>query len=524
MILVVTGLCGWFGAGMASETVSLLYFNDFHSQIDPRPGSHGEQRGGVAHLAGAVRIVRDSFPGSLLLSAGDFVQGTPYFNAFGGAIEVEAHNLMGVDAAVLGNHEFDNGTRALPAMLAGARFPVLSANILVPDTLLEGGFQPPEARFDASRFLDRVASAEERGADTPPGRTRPALPYALYRVGETRVAVVGVTTEDLSRLVISTTNPGIETEPAAPAVRRWMDRLRPQADLLVVLSHAGVGPDSALAVSVPGIDVIIGGHDHLALPEPKLIANDNRNGIAGTLLVEAGSRGDFLGHLILEMQGARILSYGGRLLPVGPAIPADPDVVKLVASYRDRLGDELGEVIATAPRGLSAEGARSRATALGVFVSEVMRRAAAADIGFQNSGALRASIPPGPVTLEDAYRVLPFENTIMRCVMSGAEVSELLRFALAQGGDGGFPQLAGITIRVEDGRLLEVTVAGAPLDPQRDYVVATNNYLFFGGDGYTQFGRARGGEDTGIAVRDAFVEAARAAEVLLPEEIPAPAR
>jgi 5'-nucleotidase/UDP-sugar diphosphatase len=524
MMAVVLGLCGWFGAGMASETVSLLYFNDFHSQIDPRPGTHGEQRGGVAHLAGAVRIVRGSFPGSLLLDAGDFVQGTPYFNAFGGAIEVEAQNLMGVDAAVLGNHEFDNGTRALPAMLAGARFPVLSANLLIPDSLGVGTLQNPNQFIAFSPPLERVASDLDRALATPPGRVRPALPYALYRVGETRVAVVGVTTEDLSRLVISTTNPGIETEPAAPAVRRWVDRLRPQTDLLVVLSHAGVGPDSALAVSVPGIDVIVDGHDHVALSEPKLIANDNHNGIAGTLLVEAGSRGDFLGHLILEMQGARILSFRGRLLPVGPAVPPDPDVAKLVASYRDRLGDELGEVIATAPRGLSAEGTRSRATALGAFVSEVMRRAASADIGFQNSGAIRASIPPGPVTLEDAYRVLPFENTIMRCVMSGEEVFELLRFAVAQGGDGGFPQLAGVTIRVEDGRLLEVTVAGAPLDPQRDYVVATNNYLFTGGDGYTQFGRARGGEDTGMAVRDAFVEAARAAEVLLPEEVPAPAR
>ncbi len=516
-LLLAAVLLAGSSPAMASNSVSLLYFNDFHSQIEPWTGPHNQKLGGVAHLAGAVRIVRRSFPQSLLLNGGDFVQGTPYFNAFGGEVEVRAMNLMGVDAAVLGNHEFDNGSLALPDMFAEARFPVLSANVTVPATLGVGRLQDPERLFAEPGPLVRIASPEETAIDVPPGQVRPALPFALFEVGASRVAVVGATTEDLPRLVISTSNPGIGTQPMADAVRLWVERLRLEADLMVVLSHAGLAADSVLAVTVPEIDVIIGGHDHQVLVEPRLIANDNRNGIGGTLIVEAGSRGDFLGHLELDMRGNRILNYRSRLLPIGPAVPPDPEVEAMVEAYGARLGDELGEEIAVAPQGLSAEGVRSGITPLGAFVSEVMRRAAGADIGFQNSGAIRASIPPGPVTLETAFTVLPFENTIMRCVMSGEEVLALLRFAVAMSGDGGYPQLAGIAIRVENGRLVSATVNGAPLDPNRDYVVATNNYLFTGGDGYTQFRRARDAEDTGIMVRDAFVEAARAAGELDPD-------
>jgi 5'-nucleotidase/UDP-sugar diphosphatase len=506
----------------ASTRVTLLHFNDFHSQIDPRDAGHGMKRGGAAYLAGAIDVVRRDAPDALLLDAGDNVQGTPYFNVFRGEVEVRILNLLHVDASVLGNHEFDNGYAALDTMLAPARFPVLSANVVLDDTCGQGAYQGPETPFDDAPHLVETASAEDLAAGLPAGVHRLALPYAVYDVGGARVGVVGVTTAALARLVLPTVNRGLDALPPADAVRPWVERLRPRVDLVVVLSHCGLTPDSLLAVAVPGIDVIVSGHDHVALAEPRLVPNGNRNGIGGTLLVEAGFRGDFLGRLDLEMDGRRITGFRGKLFPIDPAIPADPAVTEAIESYRERLGKEIDQVIAHAPRGLSGEGRSRMATPLGTFIAEVMREAAGADLALENSGGIRSTIPPGPVTLGDAYGVIPFENTIVRCTMTGAQVRRLVEDAVARRSRDDFPQLAGVRFHEANGKPTDIEVGGRPLREDGTYLVATNNFVFAGGDDFPEFDEATDAMDTGVSLRDAFIRALRDRETVLPEDAAAP--
>ncbi len=501
------------GLSEASNRITILHFNDFHSQIEPRDAGHGALRGGAAYLAGAVDIVRRDTPNSLLLDAGDNVQGTPYFNFFRGEVEVRLLNLMQVDATVLGNHEFDNGFAAAETMLAPARLPVLSANVVVADSAEAAR---PERSFDMTAGLVETPSAGDRAAGLPAGVHRLALPYAVYAVGGVRIGVVGVTTADLPRLVLPTVNRGLAALPPVEAVRPWVERIRPRVDLVVVLSHCGLEPDSLLAVAVPGIDIIVSGHDHVALPEPRLVPNRNRNGIGGTLLVEAGSRGDFLGRLDLEMEGRRILDFRGRLLPVGPDLPPDPAAAEMIAGYRERLGEEIGQVIATAPRGLSGEGRFRRATPLGTFIAEVMREAAGADLAIENSGGIRASIHPGPVTLGDAYAVIPFENTIVRCTLKGSQVRRLLEDAVARRSRDEYPQLAGVSFTEDNGRPVGIEVGGLPLREDGAYRVATNNYVFAGGDDFPEFDKAENAMDTGLNLREVFIEAVKKQKILLP--------
>ena len=470
--LVLAGCAGTSGRSTPRE-LTILHFNDFHSQMEPFSEEPELWKGGAAYLAGAVERVRAERPRTLLLDAGDNVQGTPYFNFFRGAAEVDFLNALGVDAMVPGNHEFDNGVAALAAMLGPARFPVVSTNILAAQKL-------------------------------------PVTPLAQFDLDGVRVAVIGVTTQDLAQVVLPSRNPGLRADSVVAAVRPWVEKVRDETDLVVVLSHCGLRSDSLLAVSVPGIDVIVGGHDHEALERPRRVPNANANGIEGTLLVEAGSRGAWLGRLDLRMDGRRIAAWDGRLIPIGPGLgPAEPRVASIVAHYAERLGPELADILAMAPEGLPDAGKLDRPIALGGLIADAMREAAGAQIALQNGGGIRTGVAPGPVRVMDVYAVLPFENTIVKCILTGRQVEELLVFGLAHRGAGAYPQLSGVLFTEEDGRPRDIHIAGLPLDPQERYSVATLNYLFQGGDGYRVFAQAQAWEDTGLTVRDAFAQLLR---------------
>ncbi len=475
--LILAGCAGTPGRPTPRE-ITLLHFNDFHSQMEPWSQDAGLRVGGAAYLAGAANQVRCERPNVLLLNAGDNVQGTPYFNFFRGAAECDVLNALGVDAMTLGNHEFDNGTAALEAMLKPARFQIVSTNIVATEPL-------------------------------------PVKPFARFDLDGVRVTVIGVTTQDLAQVVLPSRNPGLRAEPVVSSVRPWVERLRGDADLVVVLSHCGLESDSVLAVSVPGIDVIVGGHDHEPLRTPRRIANDNGNGIEGTLLVEAGSRGEWLGRLDLRMDGRRIAAWQGSLIPVGPdRSPSDSDVAAVVARYAERLGPELADTLAMAPEGLPAEGKFERQIPLGGLIADAMREAVGANIALQNGGGIRTSVAPGPVCVRDVYAVLPFENTIVKCILTGRQIEELLAFGLAHRGAGAYPQLSGVTFTEADGLAHDILVGGAPLDPEQRYSLATLNYLFQGGDGYTLLADAQAWEDTGVTVRDAFTELLKRREVV----------
>jgi len=501
-------------SGARSETITLFHFNDFHSQMEPRESLHGERRGGAAHLAGAIAIARDQAGPSLLLFDGDLFQGTPYYNFFHGEPEIRLLNLMGVDAMTLGNHEFDSGAASLANALTEARFPVLSANVVLADSVAGAPFQEPAPDFTASAAFEAWSGATDAGL--PAGFHRPAAPWAVYRVGGITVGVVGATTEALRRVVLASVNPGLRALPVASTIHPFVKALRPRVDLLVLLSHCGIAADSVTAQAVPGIDVIVAGHDHEILTEPILVRNGNRNGIGGTLIVEAGSRGRLLGRLDLTIENGSLRGYRGRVLPVGPAVPPDPRVLDLVESYRGRLSGELDEVVTVAPQGLSAVGRRTGDTPLGNLVAEVMRRAGNADIGIENSGGIRASIPPGEVTLGQIYMILPFENEIVTCRLTGAQIE-----ALANDIAGGkSAQVAGLRFAVVDGHAEGIQVGGRPLLPEATYRVAVNDFMYYGGDDFDRLAEDSEAVFTGVRLRDAVLDSLRRTPRLLPDTTP----
>lgn len=440
-------------AGGAAEgaVIRLLHVNDIHGFAEPY-SSYGasEQRGGLAWLAAQATKLRTEKP-SLLLAAGDVIQGNNWTNLSRGRASIELMNLMGFDALVVGNHEFDFGSDVLKERIAEAGFPVLGANV-------EG--------LDALR------------------------PYVVREVDGVRVAVLGLVTDDTPVATHPKNVAGLTFHQPAVTVARYLPELRRQAEVVVVLSHLGYAADRKLAEEAPGIDVIVGGHSHTRVETPTRIGK--------TVIVQAWEHGKTLGVLDLTVQDGKIVSVDGRLEEIRPDRgEPDPAVLLLVNRYRKEADAVLEGRAGETAVALDGENVRRRETNLGNLIADIMRDVSGADATIINGGGIRASIAKGTILVKNVYTVLPFDNYIVAVRLSGSRIRQALEHGVAgaETGSGSFPQVSGLSFVYDPAaaagsRVRDVLVGGTPLDPDREYSVATNDFLAAGGDGYTAFGDA----------------------------------
>ncbi len=409
-----------------------------------------------------------------LFIAGDILQGTPLSTVFRGKPDVEAFNAMGVDALAVGNHEFDFGRDNFDTLRRRAAFPFLSANIR-----LENGW----------RLL--------------------CDPMAAFPLGESlSLAVIGLTTRELTTTTLPAHVAGLTVEDPVASVRREIGRRQGRGPL-ILLSHSRHATDRRIAAAAPELDLIIAGHDHLLFDPGRVVE--------GIPMFQALDNGRYLGRvdLAVDPSSGRARVESAVYLPITARLSEDPEVAAIVSGYRERLGASFKEVIGRSEVFLDGRRARVRyeETALGNFVTDVMREYAATDIALLNSGALRDSIDPGPITLEQILRVLPFDIDIVRLELSGAELLEALTRSVrgARGDeDGGFLQVSGIRFAVRGHRVEKVRVGpqDKPLDIRRTYTVAVPDFLASGGDGYARFA-AKQGVRTRLPLREVVADAVR---------------
>lgn len=482
-------------AAEGQQVISIVHVNDFHGFAEPyKPFGSDELLGGIASLASEVEKIRAERP-TLLVSAGDMIQGNNWANLFQGASVIELMNEMRFDAMALGNHEFDFGAGILRTRISEARFPVLGANV-------EG--------------LDLIR------------------PYAIREIQGVRIALVGVVTED----VPVTTHPrnvsGLTFLPVAPTVERYLELLRGKADIVVVLSHIGHAADRDLAAGVKGLTAIVGGHSHTKVLKPVVI-ND-------TVVVQAWEHGKALGRLDLYLEDRKVVRAEYRLIEIRPTrdIP-DTAVSRLVRKYSDRVDALLDEKIGEALTDLDGENVRSRETNLGNFLADIMRQTAQADAAIIGGGSIRTSIKKGEIRIKHIYAVSPFNNYVVAVKLKGWQVKEALEHGLSaiDEGAGRFPQVSGLSFSYNrsaaaGSRIRELMIAGRPAEPEREYTVATDDFLAAGGDGYKIFGEAlRASKDFAVVggalkgenlvysnagkwVRDVIADHIRAAKMISP--------
>ena len=254
-----------------SNTITILHTNDTHSQVEPIPaGKRDGNHAGFARRMGMITQERELDPNLILVDAGDFSQGTPYFNLFHGRVEVEAMNQMGYDAITLGNHEFDNGIDTLAAVLQNAHFAVVNSNYDVTGTALEGIVKP----------------------------------YVILRRAGMKIGILGLGVDPKGLVSIKNFEPIKYLDPI-PVAQEIAEKLKLQhhCDLIICLSHLGTyenaykPSDTQLAKSTRYIDVIIGGHTH------KTVTNHYVQNMDGdsVLLAQMGKSGAKMGKITLKM-------------------------------------------------------------------------------------------------------------------------------------------------------------------------------------------------------------------------------
>lgn len=470
----------------AQRTVELtiLHYNDFHAQNVPttmniRTDDGSRERvavGGSAALKAWVDRERASAPNAVLLHAGDDFQGTPISSITKGRSQFELLELMQPDAMTLGNHEFDYGADNLRRLLPTVTFPIVSANL-----------------------WDKSAGA-------------PFVPrYRILRRDGMSVGVIGLAPPDLTELSLRENVRDLDVLDPAMAVRQTMRELEEKFDVrfVVVLSHMGLEQDSTLAATVDDIDVIVGGHSHTALWEPKRVN--------GTVIAQAGDKGRWLGRLALtvDADAGRVLRAHGTLLPtVVDAVTPDPVVAAAVAAFEAQVAEGLSEVIGT----LETDWKRNSSgeSNIGSWMADAMRAFAGADVAMHNSGGIRKNLAAGPITLRDIWEIAPFGNHFVTFEVTGAQLRGMLRHQAEVTGE--FCQVSGLAYTwdftaPEGARLVRAEVGGAPVDDARRYTVVTNNYI--GGHLYDVFGLPEAGVEVRDVLpahvdRDVFIDAVRA--------------
>lgn len=432
--------------------IRILHVNDFHgfAQSHKRLGSD-ELQGGIAYLAALAGQLKQEKP-SVLLSAGDMIQGNTWANLFEGKPVIEVMNAMGFDAAVVGNHEFDFGKTALIERVKEAKFPVLGANVEGLDVL---------------------------------------KPYIIKEVDGIKMGIIGVVTEYTPSATHPKNVEGLKFLPVATTVERCIEELKGRADIVVVLSHIGYDADMTLADTVKGIDVIVGGHSHTKTGRHIVVGN--------TIVVQAWEHGLVLGVLDLTVKDGKIINAASRLEEVSPSKIKKPreDVARVVDEYARQVNGIMGRVIGKTSVDLDGENVRVRQTNLGSFIADIFRKESGADAVIINGGGIRDSIRKGDITVENVYSVLPFNNYIVAIRLTGKQVRDALEYGLSgiETREGRFPQVAGLAFTYfakhpAGSRVGNILIDGKPIDPAKQYVVATNDFLAAGGDGYQVFREA----------------------------------
>ncbi|MBI4763923.1 MAG: 5'-nucleotidase C-terminal domain-containing protein [Deltaproteobacteria bacterium] len=443
----------------AGEVVQLrlLYVNDFHGFAEPyQPSGSPGKLGGIAPLAGEVNRLRKERP-TLLLAAGDMIQGNPWTNLFQGKSTIEVMNAMDFTAMVPGNHEFDFGQEVLKQRIREARFPLLAANV----------------------------------------QGRPGLfyPYVLKEVSGLTIAIIGLITEETPITTHPKNVKGLTFSPVIEASQKVIRELGDKPDLVIALSHQGLPADIRLAQETSGIQIIIGGHTHTRIESPMKVKE--------TLIVQAWEQAKVLGVLDLTIQDRKIIHYEGRLIPIRPDLQQpDPAVMEIVDRYKMETAAILQEVIGEAQVDLKGTGSRSQETNLGNWVADILRQETGADVALINGGSLRADILRGPIRIKDLFNILPFFNHPVVLKVSGRELKDIVEYGLSgQIGTGGrFPQVSGMQVSYnpsarEGRRITSFLVGEKKWDPQGWYSLATNDFLAAGGDGYDLLKRIMGEKD-----------------------------
>lgn len=462
--------------------IKVLYMNDVHGRI-----SFDNSRNSQIGYA-KMKTYYDSVEGNkLLLDIGDSSQGTVEVNLKKGAPSFVLMGLIGVDASVLGNHEFDFSYDVLKSniKLADGKYPILGSNIIA-----ENGDRP----FDN---------------------------HLIKEFDGVKVGIFGIDTPETKYKANPLNTKGLEFEaPVVTAKRKVAELKKLGADIIICMTHLGIDGSTKLEErgtyvleQVDGIDLLLDGHSHTI--GSKKIGNGYYAQAAkysellgeATLTFDKTTKKVSVENQFHHTYTAEMLEknknnsyYADFYTHMGKDltnIKEDEEVKAYIAKLQNEV-EPLKKVVVGESQvhleGISGN-VRTRQTNLSTIIADAMRKAGKADVALTNGGGIRDSIPAGKITKGDVLTVLPFGNTVTVIETTGQKIYE----ALKHGTDsypapkGAYSQVSNITFDIltdKDGKPIDVVnikIGGEDIDLNKTYTLATNDFMAVGGDGYTMF-------------------------------------
>ena len=442
----------------AAAEVVIFHTNDMHSRIqDTDDGKHSI---GLAEMAAAVKTAKKSNSATFWLDAGDTFHGMPMITISRGENLIPLLNEAGIDAMTAGNHDFNYGSAQLEKIAKKLKFPLLDANVV---------------RKSNGKLIFK--------------------PYKIFNVNGIKIGVFGLSTPETA----FKTNPAnvktVEFLNPVDVSKEMIKKLRPKCDILIALMHMGVDASSEftserIARETDGIDLIVDGHSHTALPEGIKIKE--------TLIVQAGCYEHFLGRATIEVENHKIVSKKAELLDSDEikAICPTPDrkILNMLKEANEKSEKLLDEVVAHSDKELSSFRllVRRNESELGNLAADSFRWAAKSDIAIVNGGGLRANLPKGDVTKRNIMAIFPFGNTLRIAQIKGSIIREMLEHSVEfyPASFGGFLDVSGMTFSYDPTkpakhRVEKIVIGGQNLDENKIYTIALADFQTAGGDDYT---------------------------------------
>ena len=480
----------------ATEPVVILHTNDVHGAIE-----------GYAKVAALADQYAADGAYVLVLDAGDYSQGDTSVSVSEGATAVELMNMVGYDAAALGNHEFDYGFEVLKKNMESAQFPILAANV----------------KYNGELAFDDAA------VFTTPGGTK--------------IGVFGLDTPETATKAHPGKIQGVTFaggEELYTIAQEQVDLLKNEGcNYIICIGHLGIDDETAatanrsidLLANVTGIDVFIDGHSHSTEEEIAEKTNADRK-VGDTVVTSTGTKLENIG--VVTIKDSTITT---ECVPTeGIEVPADSEIAARAAAILAEIEADYGTVFASTEvtlNGEKAPGNRTEETNMGDLITDAMVWGAAqagetVDGAITNGGGIRATIAAGDITKKDVNTVLPFGNTLSIIKITGSELLEVLEASTfcTPEAIGGFPQVSGIEFTLNTAaaydageeypgttyfapktinRVAITSVGGKAFDPAATYTIATNDFLSSGGDTYYRFVNATANYDLGVALDEVLM-------------------
>ena len=421
--------------------VTVFHTNDTHGRgLDDKSIGYGK----VSAYVKQYRAVNNNV---LFLDAGDAFNGLPVIDLSQGQANLDVMNLMGYDAFTAGNADFVQGGQKILELQKAANFPFLSSNIYYNGKL---AFKP----------------------------------YIIKETGGVKIGIIGVS--PMNSMVATTDSKlsGFKVTDAVKEVEKQVKIVRQKADIVIVLAHLGkTDPEvniQKLVEAVPGIDIIVDGHDHVLIKEGMKIKE--------TFVVNAGEYNEYLGVLELKINNKKLVSATGKLLGKEDFknITADKNVEELIQKIKLENDKILNETVMTLPFTLEGrrEFVRSRQTSLGSVLADAEREYTGADISITVGAFLRESIEAGSVSYGKVLSALPFTLPTVTRNMTGKQIVDFIEHNYTEPAviSGAYTHVSGLTFNVDFGRpagsrMTNIMVNGKPLELNKTYVLACNEQI-----------------------------------------------